>query len=126
MESNLQNAILKADDFLETAKDNLKYNHLLAAVNRCYYSYFWVARGLLFEKNIFVKSHSGIKSKFSELFIKTQLIPDKYGYYLSQLMTKRQNADYDLVSSFTIEEVQEMIIWTEEFLDFVKENINKL
>ena len=126
MEVNLQNAILKADDFLETAKDNVKLDHLLAAVNRCYYSYFWLARGLLFEKNIFVKTHSGVKSKFSELYIKTQLIPDKYGYYLSQLMTKRQTADYDLISSFSEEEVQEMINWTEEFLSFVKENIEKL
>ena len=39
---------------------------------------------------------------------------------------KRQNADYDLISSFTEEEIQEMIVWTEEFLTFVKENIEKL
>ena len=81
---------------------------------------------MLFEKNIFVKTHSGVKSKFSELYIKTQLVPDKYGYYLSQLMMKRQNADYDLISCFTEEEIQEMIGWTEEFLTFVKENIEKL
>ena len=54
------------------------------------------------------------------------MIPDKYGYYLSQLMTKRQTADYDIVSNFSEEEVQEMIVWTEEFLTFVKENIEKL
>ncbi len=70
MESNLQNAIVKAEDFLDTAKDNLMYDHLLAAVNRCYYAYFWIARGLLFEKDTYVKSHSGVKSKFQNYLSK--------------------------------------------------------
>jgi uncharacterized protein (UPF0332 family) len=126
MESNLQNAMEKAEDFLITAKDNLMYDHLLGAVNRCYYAYFWIVRGLLFEKDVFVKSHSGVKLKFSELFIKTQIIPDKYGYYLSKLMTKRQNADYDLGSDFTKEDVEEMITWTDDFLEYIKQNIERL
>lgn len=41
-------------------------------------------------------------------------------------MTKRQNADYDLGSDFTKEEVQEMIDWTQEFLGYIKQNIEKL
>jgi len=41
-------------------------------------------------------------------------------------MNNRQDADDDLESDFTKEEVQEMITWTEEFLTFVKENIDKL
>jgi uncharacterized protein len=81
---------------------------------------------LLFKKDIFVKSHNGVKTKFSELFIKTGIVPEKYGKNLSELMNDRQDADYDLESSFSEEEVQEMINWTEEFLDFVKENIDKL
>lgn len=126
MDRNIELAILKSEDFLETGKDDLKANHISATVNRCYYAYFWLAKTLLFKKDIFVKTHNGVKSKFSELYIKTEIIPEIYGKYLAKLMDYRQEADYDLESSFSEEEVQEMINWTEEFLAFVKENIDKL
>jgi uncharacterized protein (UPF0332 family) len=126
MDKNIELAILKSEDFLETGKDDLKPNHILATVNRCYYAYFWLARALLFKKDIFVKTHNGVKSKFSELYIKTDIIPEIYGKHLSKLMDYRQVADYDLESHFTKEEVQEMIIWTEDFLAFIKENIENL
>jgi uncharacterized protein len=126
MDSNTELAIARSEDLIETAKDDFKLGHFLASVNRCYYAYFWLARTLLFKKNIFVKSHNGVKTKFSELFIKTKIVPEKYGKNLSELMNDRQDADYDLESSFTKEEVQEMINWTEEFLAFVKENIENL
>jgi uncharacterized protein (UPF0332 family) len=126
MDRNIELAVLKSEDFLETGKDDLKANHISATVNRCYYAYFWLAKTLLFKKDIFVKTHNGVKSKFSELYIKTEIIPEIYGKYLAKLMDYRQEADYDLESSFSEEEVQEMINWTEEFLAFVKENIDKL
>jgi uncharacterized protein (UPF0332 family) len=126
MDKNIELAVLKSEDFLETGKDDLKANHILATINRCYYAYFWLARALLFKKDIFVKTHNGVKSKFSELYIKTDIIPEIYGKRLAKLMDYRQNADYDLENDFTKEEVQEMINWTEEFLAFVKENIDKL
>jgi uncharacterized protein (UPF0332 family) len=126
MDRNIELAILKSEDFLETGKDDLKANHISATVNRCYYAYFWLAKTLLFKKDIFVKTHNGVKSKFSELYIKTEIIPEIYGKHLAKLMDYRQEADYDLESNFSEEEVQEMIAWTEEFLAFVKKNIDKL
>ena len=126
MDRNIELAILKSEDFLETGKDDLKSNHISATVNRCYYAYFWLAKTLLFKKDIFVKTHNGVKSKFSELYIKTGIIPEIYGKHLAKLMDYRQEADYDLESSFSEEEVQQMTAWTEDFLAFVKENIEKL
>ena len=60
------------------------------------------------------------------MYFDTNLIPSKYFIFWSELTKHREEADYELHSSFTKEEVQEMITWTEEFLDFVKENIEKL
>ena len=125
MDRNIELAILKSEDFLETGKDDLKANHILATVNRCYYAYFWLAKALLFKKDIFVKTHNGVKSKFSELYIKTGIIPEIYGKNLAKLMDYRQEADYDLESDFTKDQVQEMIDWTQEFLDYIKQNIEK-
>ena len=126
MDDNIDLAIERSEDLIQTAKDDFKLGHFLASVNRCYYAYFWLARTLLFKKEIFVKSHNGVKTKFSELFIKTGIVPEKYGKNLSELMNDRQDADYDLEANFTKEEVQEMIDWTQEFLDYIKQNIEKL
>lgn len=126
MDNKIGLAIERSEDLIQTAKDDFKLGHLLASVNRCYYAYFWLARTLLFKRDIFIKTHNGVKTKFSELFIKTGIIPEKYGKNLSELMSDRQDADYDLESKFTNEQVQEMIDWTEDFLEYIKQNIERL
>ena len=80
---------------------------------------------MLLEKDIFVKSHSGTQTKFAEHFIKTGIIPEKYGKYLGRLEDKRVLADYEVDIDFSKEDVQEMIEWTQEFLDYIKKNIDK-
>ena len=124
--NDLDESLLKAHDSLESAKALLEIGFEDGAVNRTYYAYFWAVKGLLLEKDIFVKSHSGTQSKFAEYFIKTGIIPEKYGKYLGRLEDKRVLADYEFGTNFTKAEVQEMIDWTQEFLDYIKQNIEKL
>ena len=123
--NDLNESLLKAHNSLESAKALLEIGFEDGAVNRTYYAYFWAVRGLLLEKDIFVKSHSGTQSKFAEHFIKTRIIPEKYGKYLGRLEDKRVLADYEVGTNFTKAEVQEMIDWTQEFLDYIKQNIEK-
>lgn len=118
--NDLDESLLKAFDNLESAKTLLKSGFEEGAVNRTYYAYFWVVRGLLPEKDILEKSHSGTQTKFAEHYTKTGIIPEKYGKYLGRLEDKRNLADFEVDTHFTKEEVQEMIGWTEEFLAFVK------
>jgi len=124
--NDLEEGFLKAYDTLESAKVLLETGFESGAVNRIYYAYFWAVRGLLSQKDIFVKSHTGTQTKFAETYIKTGIIPEKYGKYLGRLEDKRTLADYEAINDFTKEEVKEMITWTEDFLAFVKENIEKL
>ena len=124
--NDLEEGFLKAYDTLESAKVLLETGFESGAVNRIYYAYFWAVRGLLSQKDIFVKSHTGTQTKLAEIYIKTGIIPEKYGKYLGRLEDKRTLADYEAINDFTKEEVQEMINWTEDFLTFVKENIEKL
>ncbi|PWK22949.1 uncharacterized protein (UPF0332 family) [Arcicella aurantiaca] len=124
--NDLEEGFLKAYDTLESAKILLETGFESGAVNRIYYAYFWAVRGLLSQKDIFVKSHTGTQTKFAETYIKTGIIPEKYGKYLGRLEDKRTLADYEAINDFTKEEVKEMISWTEDFLAFVKENIEKL
>jgi uncharacterized protein (UPF0332 family) len=124
--NDLEEDFLKVYDTLESAKYLLKGGFVEGAVNRIYYAYFYAAKSLLSHKDIYVKSHTGTQSKFAETFIKTGLIPEKYGKYLGKLEDKRQLADYESTNDFTKEDVQEMITWTEDFLEYIKQNIERL
>ncbi|HNS29318.1 MAG TPA: HEPN domain-containing protein [Tenuifilaceae bacterium] len=42
------------------------------AVNRLYYACFYAVSALLLKNNIEVSSHSGVRQKFGQLFVKTE------------------------------------------------------
>jgi uncharacterized protein (UPF0332 family) len=94
----------KALDALATARHDLEANFTLAAANRSYYSMFYCMTGLLYLHDIHTKSHQGIRTKFSELFIKSGLFPLEVSYYLQNAFALRQEADYDLDADVTKED----------------------
>ena len=124
--TNIEKAILKAENNLEVAKMNKKLGYLLASVSSSYFAYFWLVKALLFKKEIFDETYRGIRNKFREIYLKTDIIPHKYGLYWSELTNYREEADYDLKSEFTREDIEAFINWTQEFLDYIKQNIEKL
>jgi uncharacterized protein (UPF0332 family) len=126
MNEDLVIYIGQAEDNLQAAKALKLHGLYRGAVNHCYYAYFWIVRGVFLSKDIFAKTHSGVQSKFSEMFIATNLIPIKYGQYLSKLFKERQIADYELNGEFTEEDIDEYINMVEDFMQFMKENYSKL
>ena len=80
-----------------------------------------MAKGILVSKKIVVKTHSGLNSEFNRVFIKTQIIPQKFGKYLNFLFTERQTADYEPEEEISKEEVDKALQMVEEFINFVKE-----
>lgn len=90
-----------------------------AAVHHCYYAYFWLVRGLLLEKGVVAKKHSGTHQVFGLHFVKSGEIPVIYGDYLFDLFEQRQIADYDIDGEFDSEQVHDLIRKAEEFLAFV-------
>lgn len=92
------------------------------AVHNCYYAYFWLIRGLLLEKGIVTKKHSGAHQMFGLHLIKTGEIPIRFSDYLFDLFEQRQIADYDLDCEFAPEQVQDLINKVDEFLTFLQTN----
>ena len=60
-----------------------------SAVNRLYYSLFYVVSALLVLNEIKTKSHSATKNQFSLHFIKTGKLDKKYGKLLALLFDLR-------------------------------------
>ena len=121
MDENIKDSLDLALDTFGDAKFLAQNERYRGAMNRCYYAYFYMAKGILVSKGIVVKTHSGLNSEFNRVFIKTQIIPQKFGKYLNFLFTERQTADYEPEAEIGKEEIDKAILMVEEFINFVKE-----
>ncbi|MCY7349634.1 MAG: HEPN domain-containing protein [Cytophagaceae bacterium] len=69
MSEDLSRCLLKAEDECKVAVRLLPAQLRCEAVNHCYYSFFWIVRGLLLDKDIHAKTHSGVETQFSNLYL---------------------------------------------------------
>ena len=120
MREELKQVIARAEDCLEDARYLFKGNRNEAAVNRAYYGVFTAVQGLLLDKEVFVKTHSGAKVKFNELYIKTGLLPLDYGKIFENIFALRQEADYDFSAVISEEDCKQAIDDADKFIRGVK------
>lgn len=92
--SNGNDALQRAERYLETAAFVLEDGDLETAVSRSYYAMFFLARALLKREGIMPKTHKGVVNQFGLHFVKQGPISDKYGRALREMEELRSFADY--------------------------------
>jgi uncharacterized protein (UPF0332 family) len=112
---------------LTRAKDTLDDAHILAekskwnsSINRLYYAAFYAVTALLLKSDLKTTTHNGVKSKFSEHFIKTNLVSMELGKIYSQLFTWRQKGDYDDFFDFEKDKVMPYFKPVKELIDTIE------
>ena len=65
------------------------------AVNRMYYSCYYMVSALLLLNNIKTQTHKGIRQQFGHHFIQTGIVSKEMGRYFSDLFDRRHTGDYD-------------------------------
>ncbi|MCU0394185.1 MAG: HEPN domain-containing protein [Thermoflexibacter sp.] len=126
MSEEISKIIARADDFLLDAQENDKIQRYLAVVNRAYYAIFTAAQALLFQHEVFPKTHQGTMIKFNELFIKSKVIPYQYSLIFNEAFELRQNADYDFEAKVSSKEAKELLEQAESFLSMTKQYFENL
>lgn len=119
-------ALEKADHAIQNARYDLKGGFLLATANRAYYCCYYCMTALLHTENTFAKTHQGLRSKFSELFIKTGIFPIVASDTIAILFDYRQEADYDIDAEITVEEAETIIEKAGSFLKLAKDYFQQL
>lgn len=122
MSEDLRAYLQKAERYLSTAKLLAASGYPNGAVTDSYYAFFWTVRGLLYEKGIITKRHSGLKEMFSLHYVKPEAIPKHFTQDLETLFDRRQLVDYVLDGELPIEEINECIRIAEDFVTFVQTN----
>ncbi|NLA23448.1 MAG: HEPN domain-containing protein [Bacteroidales bacterium] len=114
-----------AHSTFDAAKLLIENGYYNSAINRLYYSIFYVVSALLVLNEIDSQTHSGLRSQFSQHYIKTNILDKKYGKLLVQLYDWRQQGDYDSLCDFSKKTLLELIEPINEMLYVVENEINK-
>lgn len=97
--------IARAKDTYEDAEILAEKEKWNSAINRLYYSAYYAVIALLLAHDLKPATHNGVKSNFSEYFIRTGKVDKEFGKLYSQLFTWRQKGDYDDLFDFDREKV---------------------
>ena len=98
------------------AQKLMEFNFTNAAMSRLYYACFYAATALLFKKDIYVKTHSGVKKMLGLHYVNTGVLSKEMGKFYAQIFTSRMGSDYDDFADADSEIVKEYSILANEFI----------
>lgn len=120
----IQYRIQKSDEFFKDAQLLAENNRWQSCVNRLYYSSFHLIDALLSLDGISAKTHEGLKTKFLQLYIKSEKIELVLGKLYTQLLDWRHESDYSVFVEFDRDEVLPLIQQVENLNKILKEKIH--
>ncbi len=127
MQSNkeelIQYRLERSKTTADEARSAIEANFLFNAENRIYYSIFYSVSALALKFNFSTSKHKQLLGWFNLNFIKTGLIPAKYGKIYHNAYDKRQESDYDDFVTLNIDEVEADLENMQEFIQFINDFI---
>ena len=88
--------IRKAKRRLDAAHHLLREGFYEDAVSRAYYSMYFAAKALLLKRDITVRTHKGLLSKFGLEFVNEGVVEKYYGRALRIAEELREEVDYSM------------------------------
>jgi len=119
----IQYRIQKSDEFFKDAQLLAENSRWQSCVNRLYYSSFHLIDALLSLDGVSAKTHEGLKTKFLQLYIKSEKIELVLGKLYTQLLDWRHESDYSVFVEFDRDEVLPLIQQVENLNKILKEKI---
>ncbi len=117
--------IEKSYNALEAAKINFEQNFYETAINRLYYSAFYMIIAYLQLEGISYKKHSAIRSFFNRKFVKENLLEKHYSNVYNSLYQIREEADYSLTFEIEKDKLKWYINQTEKLIKEIEKIIKE-
>jgi len=109
--------IERAKETIIEAESMANISHWNACTNRLYYSCFYAVLALLATNKMSASKHTGVRSLFNLHFIKTELIPSKFGKLYNNLFIFRQQSDYE---DFFVMEKEQVVPWIKQSKELIR------
>jgi uncharacterized protein (UPF0332 family) len=116
-EDYIKYRIDRANETIEEVRVHIENRFWNTAINRMYYACFYAVSALLARNNIDVSSHSGVRQKFGENFVKTGMIDRDLAKHFTELSEKRHKGDYDDFYDYDEETVLRLYPVSQRFID---------
>ena len=115
----------KANRFLAQAEMVKGLQQWDLAANRYYYACFHAVQGLFIHHGLASKRHTGMLSQFGLHFIKTGIIEDRLGGFLTRMEQLREKGDYNCIFSINEEELNTIVKPAHELIKVIAELIQQ-
>ncbi len=116
MKEDIVRLISRSLDCLEDARLICQSGRYTSVPNRSYYAIFDAVNALLRIHDMYDNSQRGAKNKFSELFIKTGIMPREATIWLESCLELRQSGDYDFEYEVTEADARKSIQYASDFI----------
>ena len=118
--------IEKAKKILKDASNLFKTSSYESAINRSYYAVLNASRSLLILRGIDPETHEGIKTMLSREFIRTGLLPKKFGETFRSIQSRRIDSDYGDYVEIGIDEASDSLKKAREFVSKAEDLLNSI
>ncbi len=110
----------KSTDMLATAKRDMEAEDYASANNRAYYCIFHAMRAVLALDGEDFKKHSAVIARFTQKYLKTEILPRRYGKLITNASLIRNRSDYEDFYICSLEDTRLLMKGAEEFLKLVE------
>lgn len=94
------------------------------AINRMYYACYYAVSALLIRDGIEISSHSGLRQKFGEHFVKTGKFDRYLAKHFTELFEKRHKGDYNDFYDYDEETVLRLYPISLVFIEEIEKVLN--
>ena len=113
----------KANRFIKQAGMMCEMEQWDIAANRYYYACFHAVQALFVHKGLASRRHSGMITQLGLHFIKTGIIEDRLGAFLTRMEQLREKGDYNCLFDVTKEELLSFVEPAHELIEKITQLI---
>ena len=114
----------KADRFLKQAEMMCELKQWDIAANRYYYACFHAVQALFINNGLSSRRHSGMLTQLGLHFIKTGIVEDRLGAFLTRMEQLREKGDYNCLFDVTKDELLTFVEPAHELVNRIRQLIN--
>lgn len=116
--------IEKLDSLIEEIDFYIDNDKLSTAVNRIYYGIFYLLTALALKKGFSTSKHMQLISWFNNTFVREKIVDQRYGKIIRNIFEQRSKADYDVLATFSKEQVENLFADMKDSVKKIKELLN--
>ena len=116
--------LVKSEQTLKEAYDNVKLGNWSLVANRLYYATYYLVLAVNMKNGDYSKTHTGTFSIFSKNYIATGILSREEGNLYRNLFSMRQSGDYDDFFDWTEKDIKPVLPEVEKLLVKIKKLIS--